>query len=179
MHALIATYPREEGPERAGALSGEKATVIRQPQIASDFFAHFDLDGDGLISYEEYLLVMSFLAILPEVRASCKGPVLVSHLWPSCPCCCKGPRGVFCQAACLVAQCSNWKNKGCPFACEQDVATVFAVLDENANSMISKEEFAAVTGALRRRLRRVSHLQRTGLDTSSGRCLPSPTLQLR
>ena len=114
MHALIATYPRDEGPERAGALSGEKAAVIRQPQIASDFFAHFDLDGDGLISYEEYLLVMSFLAILPEVRASCKGPVLVSHLWPSypgvCPCCCKGPRGVFCQAACLLAQCSSTEN---------------------------------------------------------------------
>lgn len=47
---------------------------------------------------------------------------------------------------------------------------MFAVLDENANSMISKEEFAAVTAVLRRRLRRVSHVQRTGLDTSSGRC---------
>ena len=46
---------------------------------------------------------------------------------------------------------------------------MFAVLDENANSMISKEEFAAVTAVLRRRLRRVSHVQRTGLDTSSGR----------
>ena len=47
---------------------------------------------------------------------------------------------------------------------------MFAVLDENANSMISKEEFAAVTAVLRRRLRRVSHVQRTGLDTSSGGC---------
>ena len=50
---------------------------------------------------------------------------------------------------------------------------MFAVLDENANSMISKEEFAAVTAVLRRRLRRVSHVQRTGLDTSSGRCTSS------
>ena len=48
---------------------------------------------------------------------------------------------------------------------------MFAVLDENANSMISKEEFAAVTAVLRRRLRRISHVQRTGLDTSSGRWL--------
>ncbi|KAK9840845.1 hypothetical protein WJX81_008619 [Elliptochloris bilobata] len=115
MHALVATYPSDEGPERAGALAGEKAAE-RPPPAASAFFEQFDLDGDGLISYEEFLLVMSFLAILPE-----------------------------------------------------DVATVFAVLDENANSMISKEEFAAVTAALRRRLRRVSHLQRTGLETSSGR----------
>ncbi len=114
MHALIATYPRDEGPERAGALSGEKAAVIRQPQIASEFFAHFDLDCDGLISYEEYLLVMSFLAILPEVRTSNNGTMLISNFWPSyprvCPCCCEGPRGVFCQAACLGAQAAVTKN---------------------------------------------------------------------
>ncbi len=40
---------------------------------------------------------------------------------------------------------------------------MFAVLDEDANAMISRAEFAAVTGALRRRLRRVSHVSRTGL----------------
>ena len=68
MHALVATYPQSEGPERAGALAGEKA-ARRPPAAASPFFAQFDTDGDGLISYEEFLLVMSFLAILPEVRA--------------------------------------------------------------------------------------------------------------
>lgn len=68
MHALVATYPQSEGPERAGALAGEKA-ALRPPAAASPFFAQFDTDGDGLISYEEFLLVMSFLAILPEVRA--------------------------------------------------------------------------------------------------------------
>ena len=67
MHALVATYPQSEGPERAGALAGEKA-ALRAPAAASPFFAQFDTDGDGLISYEEFLLVMSFLAILPEVR---------------------------------------------------------------------------------------------------------------
>ena len=68
MHALIATYPRSEGPVRAGALAGEKA-ALRPPAAASPFFAQFDTDGDGLISYEEFLLVMSFLAILPQVRS--------------------------------------------------------------------------------------------------------------
>jgi hypothetical protein len=48
MYALTSTYPHDEGPERAGALAGEKAAA-RAPQPASPFFAQFDLDGDGLI----------------------------------------------------------------------------------------------------------------------------------
>ena len=33
----------------------------------SDFFHLFDVDGDGLISYFEYLLIITFLSIPPQV----------------------------------------------------------------------------------------------------------------
>lgn len=36
----------------------------------SKFFQMFDVDGDGLISYSEYLLLITFLSIPVEV--SCK-----------------------------------------------------------------------------------------------------------
>lgn len=51
--------------------------------------------------------------------------------------------------------------------CHQDVDNIFAMFDEDNNGDISLEEFRRVTGALRQRLRRVSHLQRTGLQTNA------------
>jgi Ca2+-binding EF-hand superfamily protein len=87
----------------------------------NDFFKMFDEDGDGLISFSEYLMIVTFLAIPLE-----------------------------------------------------DVETIFSMFDEDNNGDISLEEFRRVTGALRQRLRRVSHLQRTGLQTSAAGCaLPS------
>ena len=41
----------------------------------SKFFQMFDVDGDGLISYTEYLLLITFLSIPVEVgNADCKPP---------------------------------------------------------------------------------------------------------
>ena len=37
--------------------------------MQSRFFLAFDLDGDGLISFHEYLLIMVFLGVHVEVRA--------------------------------------------------------------------------------------------------------------
>ena len=34
----------------------------------SDFFKLFDVDGDGLVSFYEYLMLVTFLSIPPEVR---------------------------------------------------------------------------------------------------------------
>ena len=36
----------------------------------SDFFRLFDVDGDGLISYFEYLLIVTFLSIPPQASSS-------------------------------------------------------------------------------------------------------------
>ena len=33
----------------------------------SDFFKLFDVDGDGLVSFYEYLMLVTFLSIPPEV----------------------------------------------------------------------------------------------------------------
>ena len=37
--------------------------------MQSRFFLAFDLDGDGLISYHEYLLIMVFLGVHVEARS--------------------------------------------------------------------------------------------------------------
>lgn len=37
----------------------------------SKFFQMFDVDGDGLISYSEYLLLITFLSIPVEVTSCC------------------------------------------------------------------------------------------------------------
>ena len=38
----------------------------------SNFFQMFDVDNDGLISYTEYLLLITFLSIPVEVRSHTK-----------------------------------------------------------------------------------------------------------
>ncbi len=47
----------------------------------------------------------------------------------------------------------------------QDVETIFAMFDDDDSGAISLEEFLRVTTALRSRLRRVSHLRRTGMQS--------------
>ena len=37
----------------------------------SDFFQLFDVDGDGLVSFYEYLMLVTFLSIPPEVWVGC------------------------------------------------------------------------------------------------------------
>ncbi|EIE18304.1 putative calcium binding atopy-related autoantigen 1 [Coccomyxa subellipsoidea C-169] len=81
----------------------------------SDFFKQFDTDGDGYISFTEYLMIVTFLAIPLE-----------------------------------------------------DVEIIFSMFDDDDSGAISLQEFRRVTTALRLRLRRVSHLQRTGLQTDTG-----------
>ena len=50
----------------------------------------------------------------------------------------------------------------------QDVRTVFSMFDEDDSGAISLEEFGKVTAALRRRLRRVSRVARTGARLDAG-----------
>ena len=50
----------------------------------SDFFKLFDVDGDGLVSFYEYLMLVTFLSIPPEVwewlLAVCRARVLCDAL---------------------------------------------------------------------------------------------------
>ncbi|BDA50970.1 Calcium uptake protein 1, mitochondrial [Coccomyxa sp. Obi] len=116
LHSLVAVYPAEgSGAERSGALRGDRrvqSPLISDTMKSSDFFKQFDADGDGYISFSEYLMIVTFLAIPLE-----------------------------------------------------DVETIFAMFDDDDSGAISLEEFLRVTTALRSRLRRVSHLRRTGLQT--------------
>jgi hypothetical protein len=167
MYALTLTYPHDEGAERAGALAGEKVAA-RAPQPASPFFAQFDLDGDGLIRRGRPLDLCANMPIVTVYWFPSRGcwgaqlrGVSAGHVFPGYPSGGARLAGIA-QAGPPVALPHA---RGAPHTSGggQDVATVFAVLDEDANAMISRAEFAAVTGALRRRLRRVSHVSRTGL----------------
>ena len=44
----------------------------------SNFFQMFDVDGDGLISYSEYLLLITFLSIPVEVSLALPPPSLTN-----------------------------------------------------------------------------------------------------
>ncbi|KAL3131679.1 hypothetical protein ABBQ38_007972 [Trebouxia sp. C0009 RCD-2024] len=68
LSSLVAVYPPEgSSVERAGYLPGERApTSDKSPKMDSKFFQMFDVDGDGLISYSEYLLLITFLSIPVE-----------------------------------------------------------------------------------------------------------------
>ncbi|DBA98639.1 TPA: hypothetical protein ACH3X1_014425 [Trebouxia sp. C0004] len=68
LSSLVAIYPPEgSSVERAGYLPGERApTGDVSPRMDSKFFQMFDVDGDGLISYTEYLLLITFLSIPVE-----------------------------------------------------------------------------------------------------------------
>ncbi|EIE18603.1 hypothetical protein COCSUDRAFT_20509, partial [Coccomyxa subellipsoidea C-169] len=115
LHSLVAVYPAEgSSAERSGALQGDRR--------AHDFFKQFDTDGDGYISFTEYLMIVTFLAIPLEARFL---------LWAA-------------------------------------LNIIFSMFDDDDSGAISLQEFRRVTTALRLRLRRVSHLQRTGLQTDTG-----------
>ncbi|DBB15580.1 TPA: hypothetical protein ACH3X3_003794 [Trebouxia sp. C0006] len=68
LSSLVAIYPPEgSSVERAGYLPGERAPAGDvSPRMDSKFFQMFDVDGDGLISYTEYLLLITFLSIPVE-----------------------------------------------------------------------------------------------------------------
>lgn len=60
LRALVPVYPPEGSPiERGGALLGEKVPC----EETVKFFQLFDLDGDNLISFHEYLMVLILLSI--------------------------------------------------------------------------------------------------------------------
>lgn len=50
-----------------GNLQHTEPYAIPLPVQESDFFQQFDTDGDGFISFREYLLIVTFLAIPLEV----------------------------------------------------------------------------------------------------------------
>ena len=60
LRALVPVYPPEGSPmERSGALLGEKVPVVEH----ITFFKVFDMDGDDLISFYEYLTVLTILSL--------------------------------------------------------------------------------------------------------------------
>ncbi|KAK9813177.1 hypothetical protein WJX72_010159 [[Myrmecia] bisecta] len=65
--SLVAVYPPEASQvERAGALPGERRSPVFVQD--SEFFKLFDMGGDGLIGFHEYLLLITLLSI-PEKDA--------------------------------------------------------------------------------------------------------------
>eukprot|EP00803_Ostreobium_quekettii_P003720 evm.model.scf_2936EXC.3 EVM.evm.TU.scf_2936EXC.3 scf_2936EXC:14320-17082(-) len=65
LRSLVAVYPPEGTTlERAGSLLGERAPVPVCPtRQHTDFFALFDFSGDNLISFTEYLLMLTLVSI--------------------------------------------------------------------------------------------------------------------
>eukprot|EP00210_Caulerpa_lentillifera_P000711 g688.t1 len=60
LRALVPVYPPEGSPiERGGALAGERVPCEETVKLLQ----LFDLDGDNLISFHEYLIVLIFLSI--------------------------------------------------------------------------------------------------------------------
>ena len=56
-------------PPTPGNLQHTKLYAISLCVQESDFFQQFDTDGDGFISFAEYLLIVTFLAIPLEVHS--------------------------------------------------------------------------------------------------------------
>ncbi|KAG2451387.1 hypothetical protein HYH02_003988 [Chlamydomonas schloesseri] len=67
LRAIVPTYPPSESHlDRSGSLDGERQNARPQPfwsKAQTGFFKQFDVDGDGLISYPEFLLVLTLLSI--------------------------------------------------------------------------------------------------------------------
>lgn len=127
----------------------------------SDFFKQFDTDGDGYISFSEYLLIVTFLAIPLEVTFH------AALLLPVNPKCCEPDSGGRSTFLYPMEDVRTTYLSILRSACLQDVEIIFSMFDDDDSGAISLTEFKRVTTALRLRLRRVSHLQRTGLQTDS------------
>jgi len=69
--ALVPTYPASQSSsERSGSLAGERpvrdhTSAAHETKAARSIFDKFDINGDGLLSFAEFLLVLSLLSI-PE-----------------------------------------------------------------------------------------------------------------
>ncbi|GLC44097.1 hypothetical protein PLESTB_000929600 [Pleodorina starrii] len=67
LRAVVPTYPPSESTaDRSGYLAGEPRSKAVQPNWSkseASFFQQFDVDGDGTISYPEFLLLLTLLSI--------------------------------------------------------------------------------------------------------------------
>lgn len=60
--AVIPTYPPEGSvAERAGHLDGERGSSRAPNDMHHTFFRYFDADGDGVLSFREYAMLMTLL----------------------------------------------------------------------------------------------------------------------
>ncbi|GAX83915.1 hypothetical protein CEUSTIGMA_g11339.t1 [Chlamydomonas eustigma] len=68
LRAVVPTYPASKSnTDRAGSLPGEReptdTQASRKNDVANKFFLQFDLDGDGSVSYLEFLLLLTLVSI--------------------------------------------------------------------------------------------------------------------
>lgn len=73
LRALLPIYPPDDAAwVRSGSLPGENAPDVPEDigKKHEDFFKQFDVDGDGALSYTEYLLLLVLLAVpLRDMRS--------------------------------------------------------------------------------------------------------------
>ncbi|KAF5839580.1 hypothetical protein DUNSADRAFT_455 [Dunaliella salina] len=121
--ALVPTYPASQSSsERSGSLAGERpagepvATAAHDTKAAHSIFDKFDINGDGLLSFAEFLLVLSLLSI-PE----------------------------------------------------EDISTIFSVVDADGSGTVDAEEFTVILDHLRNMANlSKSSLKRSGKEQASG-----------
>ena len=140
----------------------------------SRFFLAFDMDGDELISFHEYLLILVFLGVHVEVwRRLMRALVhiVMRHaLWLQVL-----PREYVCLASnnrqppagnsavtdrqhgCLITSCTVQVH----LRAAQDITTAFAMFDADESGYIDKDEFETLFETLR--------ASRPGAATSAGR----------
>ena len=143
------------------------------PAQESDFFKSFDTDGDGVISFGEYQVILMLLALPLEVGA----PGVLGHTSPrSHPPCCGTCEGACTATARQPARKQRDAQGSLGPARGQDLATIFAMFDEDDSGRISRVEWEAVTAALQTRLKRVSPVHRTGAKLHTGWAPAPPAL---
>lgn len=115
--ALVPTYPPQGSTvERAGSLDGERhpTNLEHLHNMSTEFFKLFDFDNDGLISFREFLFLVTIIGI-PE----------------------------------------------------QDVRTIFSVVDIDGNGVVDYDEFSAVVNTMQTKLHVVHNAFRRGLHHES------------
>ncbi|KAG1657849.1 hypothetical protein FOA52_002028 [Chlamydomonas sp. UWO 241] len=64
LQAIVPTFPPSKSDTiRAGYLDGERTQPAAPSANSSEFFSNFDIDGDGVLAFNEFLLVLTLISI--------------------------------------------------------------------------------------------------------------------